>query len=112
MTGALSAEFPTKVVALILNVYAVPATKVFTMAVVTTFTATTLTTPASVYVIVYPVIGRPPVFAGATQVSEALLDAAVPAKAVGTPGRVAAMTALERPPALAPMLLADWTENT
>ena len=51
-TAALSTEEPIKVVALIVKLYSVPFTNPFMIVLVTTFTATVLTTPASAYEIV------------------------------------------------------------
>lgn len=57
-------------------------------------------------------IGRPPVFLGATQLIPALATPFIPAKELGASGRPAATIILEREAALWPMLLTDFTENT
>ena len=77
-TASLATERPAKVIAWIVKLYVFPFTSPLIMVDVNTFTFIIFTTPRSVYVILYPVIGRPPVFVGATQLSAALATALVP----------------------------------
>jgi hypothetical protein len=84
--GADAAEIPTALVAVTLNVYAVPLARPVTVAVVAPVVVALF--PPGLAVTVYPVIGDPPSLAGAAQDTTAWASPGVAVTPVGAVGTV------------------------
>ena len=98
-------EVPTELVAVTVNMYAMPLVRPVTVAEVAPDVVAVA--PSGDAVTVYPVIGKPPLLAGAVHDTTATPFPAEAVTAVGTPGTVLGVTAAladdarEVPPALA-----------
>ena len=87
-----SDEVPIALVAVTVNVYAVPLTRPVIVAILTTPFVLAVTPPGDA-VTVYPVIGEPPLLTGAVHDTAAWAFPGVAVTAVGAPGTVFGVTA-------------------